>query len=199
MYHNALIRPTLTELQWPPHTCIHAFRGLGKPHRAVIDAISGPLSWSDVCVCRPSPSLPCDFDRSKQLTGPKELTNTSTSLSLSLQSSLSSLTLILIMFSFFRFFFLAWHFSNSRLPSSTLSVLQSYISDSVGTTSTCSSADVCINQTAEGPVGLDKLKARDSPSHLPVNLLTPACSATLERAMTPCERSLAASSISMRA
>lgn len=35
--------------------------------------------------------------------------------------------------------------------------------------------------------------------HLPVNLLTPACSAMLERAMTPCERSLADSSISMRA
>lgn len=166
----------------------------------MIDAVSGPLSWSDVCVCRPSPSLPCDFDWSKQLTGPKELTNTSTSLSLSSDLSFFSHAYthhVLFLSLAFFFFFLAWHLSNSRLPSSTLSVLQSYISDSMGTTSTCSSADVCINQTAEGPVVLDLVRVISS--HLPVNLLTPACSATLERATTPCERSLAASSISMRA
>lgn len=48
--------------------------------------------------------------------------------------------------------------SFTLVPSSTLSVLKSYISDSLGTTSTCFSADVCINQT-EGPVVLDDLSS----------------------------------------
>lgn len=85
---------------------------------------------------------------------------------------------------------------------SLLCVPKSCLSDPIGTTCTWSSADVSMNHTK----GLVVLWLHDlhhtptiSSSYPPMNLWTPACSATLERATTPWERSLAASSISMRA
>lgn len=75
----------------------------------------------------------------------------------------------------------------THFPSNTRSDLMSYISHSMG-----ARARLCKSHQRPSGVGVIS-------SHLPVSLLTPACSATLERAMTPCERSLADSSISMRA
>ena len=99
---------------------------------------------------RVSPFASSDFDCSKQLTVPKQPTNTSPSLSSHLfllpclRSSCSP------SFSHFFFFFSGTPptLPDEPPPSRSRSGPMCYISDSLGTstTSTCSSADVCINQ-----------------------------------------------------
>lgn len=126
---------------------IHSFGSLVEPQQAVTDVISGPLSCPDVCVCRPSRPLTLAVVNSWQ--GQKSPQTLLASLSSHLfllpclRSSCSP--------SFSHFFFFLWHSSNSpwrASPSRSRSGPTSYISDSLGTstTSTCSSADVRINQ-----------------------------------------------------
>lgn len=119
----------------------------------MINAISGLMSWSDACVCYPS--LPCDFDWSKQLTGLKHFSLTlSDHLFFPSHAHTDCVLFLCPAFSFFSHLALL-QLSLTHLPSSPRSGLKSHISDSMGTctTSTCSSADVCINHT-EGPVVL---------------------------------------------
>lgn len=85
-----------------------------------------------------------------------------------LQSSLYSSTSThhVLFLAFFRFLPGAAPALFTHFPSRTLSIPRSYISESMGTTSTCSSANVCINQI-EGPVALDDLKVLNiTHSHL---------------------------------
>lgn len=168
-----------TGLSRQPHTYIHSIRSLGAwgCDRCHLWAVE--LVWC-VCVCHPS--LHCDFDWSEQLTGLKKPKNISPSLSPIISSffSLSRLKCRLCSLSFPRFFLLLFsrlallQLSLTHLPSSTHSALMSHISGSMGTctTSTCSSADVCINHI-DGPVVLGDLKAKVHVSHTHSHFFTP--------------------------